>query len=273
MARSAFSKVAWVGRTASMVFGLALVMALVLGVATTAFGANGQALILGNLKNSATALTRLTGNVNGAALQVVNPNTGINDTALSLAVQAGEAPMMVSPGAAKVTNLDADKLDGKDSADFLGKTEKAADAAHADSATSADNLDGINSAGFVQGSGKVLGRRVEYAPGSGNGTVLDIPGFGTVEASCSTSGMRLGFRNGSGGTLSLFRDDGGNDPQFDTLNNGGFVYLNHDKVGNELVILQLLGPNQRLATITVTGWAPGTSVPCRFEAQGITQGA
>ena len=41
MIRSAASKVAWVGRTASMVFGLALVLALVLGVASMALGDNG----------------------------------------------------------------------------------------------------------------------------------------------------------------------------------------------------------------------------------------
>ena len=40
MVRNALSKVAWVGRTASMVFGLALVLALVFGVAAMAFGAN-----------------------------------------------------------------------------------------------------------------------------------------------------------------------------------------------------------------------------------------
>ncbi|MDP9438684.1 MAG: hypothetical protein M3P49_08060 [Actinomycetota bacterium] len=113
MLRNTASKVAWVGRTASMVFGLALVLALVMGVASMAFGANGSNFILGNLKNSATALTKLTGNVNGAAMQVVNNNTGTDDTALSLAVQAGEAPMTVN-SSARVANLNADKIDGID---------------------------------------------------------------------------------------------------------------------------------------------------------------
>lgn len=96
MVRSALGRVAWVGRTASTVFGLALVMALVLGVASMAFGANGGNFILGSLNNTATALTRLTGNVNGAAVQVVNTNADANDTALNLSVQAGEAPMAVN---------------------------------------------------------------------------------------------------------------------------------------------------------------------------------
>jgi hypothetical protein len=113
MLRTAAAKIAWVGRTASMVFGLALVMALVFGVATMAFGANGSNFILGNLNNTATALTKLTGNVNGSAMQVVNSNADANDTALDLRVQAGEAPMRVN-SPTKVANLNADKVDGRD---------------------------------------------------------------------------------------------------------------------------------------------------------------
>ena len=61
MVRSALSKVAWVGRTASMVFGLALVMALLFGVASTALGANGGNFILGKATNAATKVTGLIG--------------------------------------------------------------------------------------------------------------------------------------------------------------------------------------------------------------------
>ena len=141
MVRSALSKVAWVGRTASMVFGLALVLALVLGVTSMAFGANGQNFILGSLNNAATAITKLTGTVGGGpALLVENPSTANGSTALELRAAAGKPPMKVNR-AAKVANLNADRLDGKDSADFLGKTEKAADA---------DTLDGKDSSAFQQ---------------------------------------------------------------------------------------------------------------------------
>ena len=112
MLRKVASKVAWVGRTASMVFGLALVLALIFGVASMALGANGQPFILGSLNNSATALTRLTGNVNGSAMQIVNNNAGADDSALSLVVQDGEAPMRVSSDA-RVPNLNADYVDGR----------------------------------------------------------------------------------------------------------------------------------------------------------------
>jgi hypothetical protein len=48
-------------------------------------------------------------------LQVKN-NTG---PAINLNVPAGQAPAVISAGAGKVTNLDADKLDGKDASAFL----------------------------------------------------------------------------------------------------------------------------------------------------------
>ena len=59
MFRSMASKVAWVGRTASMVFGLALVLALMVGVASTAFGANGDFFKVGR-SNLASAVSTLT---------------------------------------------------------------------------------------------------------------------------------------------------------------------------------------------------------------------
>jgi hypothetical protein len=87
-----------------------------------ALGANGQNLVLGSLNNAATAVTKLAGNADGAALQVVNPNAGTDDTALDLRVQAGEAPMRVNSNT-KVANLNSDTLDGKSSELFWsGKT-------------------------------------------------------------------------------------------------------------------------------------------------------
>jgi hypothetical protein len=115
MVRSVAKKVAWVGRTASMVFGLALVLALVFGMASTALGANGGNFILGSLNNTATAITKLTGTVGGGpALQISNPSTATGSTALDLQVATGRTPMRVNR-TTKVTNLNADLLDGRDS--------------------------------------------------------------------------------------------------------------------------------------------------------------
>jgi hypothetical protein len=119
MLRSAASKVMWVGRATVFLVGLAVILALVLGVATTAFGANGDAWRLGQ-GNVATAITTLGGKlgVNGSMLRLINNDAGTDDTALDLRVQTGEAPMMVNSDT-KVANLNADKLDGVDSAALI----------------------------------------------------------------------------------------------------------------------------------------------------------
>jgi hypothetical protein len=119
MIRSALSKVVWMARATTVVVGVAIMLGLIFGVATSAFGANGGNFILGSLNNTATAITKLTGTVGGGpALQVSNPSTATGSTALDLQVATGKAPMKVNR-TTKVTNLNADKLDGKDSTAFV----------------------------------------------------------------------------------------------------------------------------------------------------------
>jgi hypothetical protein len=93
MLRTVAKKVAWVGRTASMVFGLALVMALVFGVATMALAAvPGDPFRLGqvNVINTASALA---GNVNNSMLRITNNSEGPSATTLNLQVKPGKTPM------------------------------------------------------------------------------------------------------------------------------------------------------------------------------------
>ncbi len=99
-------------------FGLAVVSGSMFGAASAALGANGDNLVLGQ-NNVANALTRLTGSVPGAQMEVQNNDPGANDTALSLKVQPGEPPMKVLSGA-KVENLNADELDGLDPSQIKG---------------------------------------------------------------------------------------------------------------------------------------------------------
>jgi hypothetical protein len=118
MLRSAASKIGWMARATTTVVGLVIMLALVLGIASTAFGANGGNFILGQL-NKATAITQLAGNVSGGpALRVNNPNTAAGSRALQLGVAQGNPPLTVNANAGKATNLDADKLDGLDSSDL-----------------------------------------------------------------------------------------------------------------------------------------------------------
>jgi len=77
MVGNAASKVMWVGRTTVFLVGLAVILALVFGVASTALGANGGGFILGKAANTATKVTGLIGKVaTGSALVVKNPSGG-----------------------------------------------------------------------------------------------------------------------------------------------------------------------------------------------------
>ena len=119
MIRSAASKVMWVGRTTAAVVGLAIALALVLGVATMALAAvPGDPLKLGKVNRINDALTTLIGSRSGAMMAIDNGSTATNARALDLRVEPGRAPMAVNSGK-KVKNLNADKLDGTDSAGFL----------------------------------------------------------------------------------------------------------------------------------------------------------
>ena len=118
MARKIFSTVMWVGRTAATAFGLALVLALVFGVATTAIGATGGNFILGKA-SGATTVSKLTASIAGPALTLVNQSTGAAATALNISVASGKPPIKVNAAAGTATDLSADELDGEDSAAFL----------------------------------------------------------------------------------------------------------------------------------------------------------
>ena len=108
MLRSATSKVMWVGRATVFLVGLAVILAVVFGVATTAFGANGDFFKVGRA-NFASAVSTLDKSGAGPALRL------LVDSGPPLAVNSG----------AKVTNLNADKLDGLTSAQLAGTGDSA----------------------------------------------------------------------------------------------------------------------------------------------------
>jgi hypothetical protein len=157
MLRSTASKVMWVGRATVFLVGLAVILALVFGLASAAFGANGQAWILGQ-GNAASAITSLGGaaGVDGPMLRITNNDAGTNDSALALSVQSGEAPMRVN-SAAKVANLNADQLDGKDQSAF-------ADVSELDAATVISRWSALPTQGTYTSEGGTL---VISAAGSG----------------------------------------------------------------------------------------------------------
>lgn len=97
----------WIKGTA-IVLGLAVMLAGVFGATSMALGADGKPFLLGD-QNVAQAVSTL-----------VKRGAG---PALSLKVGADQPPLAVN-SPAKVTNLNVDNLDGKDSSDFApGKAE------------------------------------------------------------------------------------------------------------------------------------------------------
>jgi hypothetical protein len=131
-----------VGRAATYTVGLAVVLALVLGVATAGLAAvPGDPLNLGK-GNKINKLTSLAGRATGAMLRIDNNGTG---PALDLQVEPGKAPLTVN-SETRVDGLNADKLDGVSSEGFLAANGKAASAATADNA---DTLDGKDSGQFA----------------------------------------------------------------------------------------------------------------------------
>ncbi len=92
-------------------------VALFIALGGTTYAATGGNFILGRA-NSASSTSSLTAPVAGKGLQVTNTSTGAGATALGLNVASGHAPFTVNSGT-KVSNLNADKLDGQDSTAFL----------------------------------------------------------------------------------------------------------------------------------------------------------
>lgn len=136
MVRNAVGKIVWMARATTVMVGLAIMLALVLGVVTSALAAlPGDPFRLGQT-NGIDAMSTLVGNVAGPLLRVDNSSTGAGATALSLQVEAGKPPMKVNSGA-KVAKLNTDKLDGLDSTGFYAAGSKVADSSHADLADSA----------------------------------------------------------------------------------------------------------------------------------------
>jgi hypothetical protein len=246
MVRSALGKVAWVGRTASMVLGLAVVLALVVGLADAALGANGQAWVLGQV-NRATSTTQLNANVAGkAALLVANSNKAPASRALHLNVAQGKAPMAVNSDT-RVLNLNADKVDGVD-------------------ATS-----------FVRGNGTAYRGAVDLARGSGfSNLILDTndPTIG-LQYSCPNDLSTLGtvavlnrtFVDGAQ-TANLFVDDGSTNPSYQSLPSGRVANVAAAPNGEHITV-QAQVPGPKVVNMEVFSVHRPASNDCHVEAQAI----
>src|SRR4051794_21160073 len=95
-----------------------VLIAVMVALSSSGTAAAVSYVVLGGSNHAATT-TALTSGVNGPVLKLTNMNAsnGANAGGLAITVPAGRAPMTVNSGV-KVTNLNADKLDGIDASQF-----------------------------------------------------------------------------------------------------------------------------------------------------------
>lgn len=261
------AKIMLVGRAMVFIVGLTVVLAVVLGVATTGLAATGDRFILGKA-NSAGTVSKLTSAAASPTLQLINKGTTVAATALNLDVPSGHAPLTVNADAGTATNLSADELDGRDSTDFLGAHAKAA---------GADTLDGLDSTDFVQGHGSVYQAAADLPQGSdwsSNFLQIQNPDL-SLNYWCpndllGTNGS-VSFGNSSGETVNVFSDNGSANPTYEALGPGQYHTEDAASDGEHLTLqIQATGP--RVVTIEVFSvQRPGRVGPgdCHVEAQAL----
>ena len=159
MTRTIFSKVMWVGRATVFLVGLAVILALVFGVATTALAGTGvgASFNLGKT-NTVNAISKLVGSTASSMLMVDNNGTG---TALDLKVgdpNAAPATKQVAPmkvdSQAEVANLNAQFAGQADNAAHADSADSATNATSAAEAGNADTLDNMDSTAFLGANAK-----------------------------------------------------------------------------------------------------------------------
>ena len=91
-------------------------VALVFSLGGIGYSATGGNFLIGRTNVAATP-TFLAANLNGRTLQLSNTTNGADATPLSIVSHPARPPMIVD-SSVKVANLNADKLDGIDSAQF-----------------------------------------------------------------------------------------------------------------------------------------------------------
>src|SRR5829696_5585621 len=239
---------------------LAVTVALVLttGTAALAGTGGGAAFNLGKI-NTVNALSTLVGSTASSMLKVDNDGTG---TALDLQVGSSgtppdqkTAPPMKVDSQAKITNLNADELDGQDASDFLPAYGKAQNSFHADGADNADKLDGWSSEDFIKGHGRAYHTAIALSPGLFYGVLGTDQGRSPEVAigfACPTNLSNTGllrFTNNGADTVNVFYDVGETNPGYKSLGPDGDYFDLPTHPDGEFVTYQVQGAG--VATIEV----------------------
>lgn len=241
-----------IARVTTTVVGLAIMLALVLGVATTALAGTGigATFNLGNL-NTVNKMSALAGSVAKPMLRVDNNGSG---PALSLEVQPGRAPLTVGPDAGVATGLRAEDAE---TADVAGHAQNAG------TASDADKLDGKDSSSFASATHSHSAADINDGPGSG----LDAD---TVD------GKDSGQLKGATAYARVTVHPDAPTPVFDPNRSSGFTAVSRNSAGSYcLTPAGGVDPATRPAVVSVD-WqstsAPEGNATASYDAFGCGNG-
>jgi len=227
-----------------------LLKGVVLGVVVCAITLGSTAALAGSgiggvfnlgTTNTTNASTVLQGSTNGQQLRVVNnASTGTAATGIGIHTAPNEPPLAVD-STARVKNLNADLLDGQ------------------------------TATAFVAGGGRIVSARLtETIPGA-NSTVLTVPTFGTLEATCASTGFGLLWRNGTNPSTALdvwVVEEGGITRFVTQAMTNVATQIALDVKGDEMFTEQVGRPAHTATITTAAHWSP---TGCVFHAQAIGQ--
>jgi len=179
-------------------------VALFVSMSGAAWAATGGNFILGQA-NSATTQTGLTANFAGKTLQLTNTSMASGATPLGLTPGAGRPPL-VTPSSTKVTNLNADKLDGLDSTQLQRRVTGTCAVNSAVQSVAAGGA--VSCAAFPQGSSPINVDMPFSRTDHGTTTVFSGNGL-TITTTCyienvggGTEGGQMHVDAGAGGDVT-----------------------------------------------------------------------
>lgn len=204
-------------------------------IATSAFAGSGIGAVF-NLgqKNTVNRTSVLVGSNSQPMLKVANLGGG---AAMRIQVQPGAAPPFRVNSNVLVPNLNA------------------------------DTIDGVDSTALIQGTGSIVQARLDEPADGANRTILSVPGFGTMEASCDSNGYRLFWRNGSGTTLDTWWSVAGTTTYSSIASDAG-GYPAFDTKLDQLIPLQAGYAGHTTVVTTSAHWSAGG---CVFHSQSTVQ--
>jgi hypothetical protein len=190
--------------------------------------------------NRTNASTALEGSTNGQQFRVVNnARTGTGVSGIGIHTASNEPPLAVN-SRTRVNNLNADLLDGQ------------------------------TSAAFVTGGGQITSALLAPPISDATSTLLAVPTFGALEATCAPTGFQLSWRNQTSPSTALdvwISHDGVTDFVVQAAANDANKLATHVQ-GDDLFSEQV-GRSGHTATITTSAhWTP---TGCVFDAQAIMQ--